>query len=80
MKRPKKGQIVVVDWLDICSDSRWLDTEEQVEFSPTVCRAVGFVLACDDKTLKLAHNVCLGDGKSDLTVYPIGVIQKVTVL
>jgi len=30
--------------------------------------------------LKLAHNVCLDDGRSDVSVYPIGVVQKVKVL
>lgn len=79
-KRPVKGQTVMVYWLDICSDSSWLDSEKQDAFRPSRCRAVGTVLSCDDHMLKLAHNICLEDGKSDLSVYPIGVIEKVVVL
>lgn len=80
MKRPRKGQIVVIDWLDICTDPGWLDSEEQAESSPAQAQSVGIVLSCDSKVLKLAHNVCLDTGKSDITAYPMGVIQKIRVL
>jgi len=80
MKRPRPGQIVVIEWADICSDCTWLNGEEQRAFAPGRCRAVGIVLSCDQKVLKLAHNVCLDDGRSDVSVYPIGVVQKVKVL
>jgi len=79
-KYPAKGQIVAIDWLDIYSDSGWLDAEEQETFGPAKSQSVGIVLSCDDKVLKLAHNMCLEDGKSDITAYPMGVIQKIRVL
>lgn len=76
----KRGQIVLVEWDDVYSDSRWLDSEQQEEFVPAQIQSVGIVLSCDKKVLKLAHNVNLDSGESDLTVYPMGMIRKVTVL
>lgn len=74
------GQIVVIEWLDIYSDSGWLDKDEIAEFAPAKARSVGIVLSCDEKVLKLAHNMCVEDGTSDVTAYPVGVITDVKVL
>lgn len=80
-KKPlRKGQIVAIEWADIYSDSKWLDEEEQMKFASAKCYSVGIVLSHDENTLKLAHNLCVEDGKSDITAYPNGVIRKVTVL
>lgn len=77
---PVKNQVVLIEWIDICSDSRWLDPAEQANFNPTQAIAVGIVLSCDDSILRLAHNFCVEDGKCDVTVYPMGVVKKVRVL
>jgi len=80
MVKVKKGQVVMIEWLDIYSDADWLDAKEQEEFKLATCRSVGTVMSRDKTVLKLAHNLNLDDGTSDLTAYPMCVIQKVRVL
>ena len=41
MEKPSQGALVLVNWLDIQTDSGWKETTEDVK--PAACKSVGFV-------------------------------------
>jgi len=71
------NELLVVIWDDILSDSRWLPEISAKKVSCPSCLACGFFLSFDNDELKISP--CLGkDGERDVTVIPIGCIQKIT--
>jgi hypothetical protein len=82
MKLPKihPMDIVEIIWVDIVSDSRWhpKDTVEKVKAAP--CMYVGYVVNKDKDCLRCRNTIAFMDEESDYTVFPLGVIKKLTVL
>lgn len=83
MKIPKKGTLVLVEWHDAHSHSRWQSMEtSKVECRPLVCHSAGIIIENENKYVSVAGTVSF-DGKgvldafTDIMVIPEGMIQKI---
>lgn len=52
MQQPKKGDLVLVEWDDIQTDSGWKELDENVK--PAECKSVGFVTVVRPRYVVLA--------------------------
>lgn len=82
MKLPKLAPMDVVEvvWVDILSDARWHSREVVEQVKPAPCMYVGYVVNTDKDCLRCRNTVAFMDEDSDYTVFPVGVIKKLTVL
>ena len=78
MRRYKKGQFLLVDWLDIVQDSAWTKpnglTKPPKEAN---CRTIGFYQGHDEMFLYLSHSIGIHVPDGDKTSIPLGCVQKV---
>ena len=73
-KKYKRFTPVLVEWVDIVSDSKWSDDSE--ELPPMPVKTLGWVRVCHKDSLVVGHSLA-ADGDSDKTVIPWGCIKSV---
>ena len=80
MKKPRKGDIVLVEWVDIAMlHGTWHDRSAMEEHDIVACRSVGYVGKLTKKKIVLYAS----EGRdlvSHVDALPIGVIRSIRVL
>ena len=75
-KKFTKFTMLLVEWEDTTSDSKWYDMKVLDKIKPVTVKTVGFFIDNKKHRLKLSHNIT-ADGDADYTVIPWGCIRKV---
>ena len=79
MRKYKLNAPILIDWVDIQFDTRWMKNELAIKRPDDIdCQNLGFYLKHDKELLWVSH--CIGEGERDRTVIPIGCIKKITVM
>lgn len=72
----KKGDCLVVKWLDVTQRNDWLSEEDAGRAPPAVCRSVGFFLNETKDVIRISDSVC-SDTDRNVTVIPRGCVLKI---
>ena len=73
----KFNSVLVVDWIDIVSESSWLSPHDARNLNPCRCKTVGFFLSQDEDCIRLSQSIQLDDTERDVTTIPWGCIKKI---
>lgn len=73
----KKGDLVVVYWIDITSNDGWMPVQTVEDFTPFNMVSVGWFVNNNDCVVRLASTVCQNDGTSNVLAIPEAVISKI---
>ena len=77
-KKPlKKGDLVVVYWVDITSNDGWNSVQVVEEYQPFEMASVGWWINDQDGVIRLASTVCQNDGTSNVLVIPQAVVRDI---
>lgn len=78
MKIPKlkKGDIIVIQWMDTNTDARWNSDKGFSLLKPVSCNTIGFFHSKNKKEIKVNHSTNEQDEK-DGTAIPIGCVTNI---
>jgi hypothetical protein len=74
----KTGTPVQVNWLDIVTESHWVDKDVFIEMLPLECITVGIWMKPGTNCIHIASNI--NEKDCDGTTIPIGCVLKVKVI
>ena len=75
-----KMPIVIIEWVDSCSDDGWMKVPKAKEHTVSHCTSVGYLIKKDKEQVCIVQNTSDTESVGDIMAIPRKAVTKITTL